>query len=93
MTSDRNPVLLRAGVFTNHDHSLRFAGTVQSGSSITAAQAQRINVYERSVFNLGQHGTELKGTFGGGFAVGRRGAVDAAYVWKERFVISLGIHL
>lgn len=89
--SDNNPVFLRAGVFTIPDHRLRFVGNVQPGANITAAQAQRINVIERSVFNLGKHETEVKGTFGGGFALGRHFQTDVAYVWKERFVVSLGV--
>ena len=90
VASNKNPVFLRAGVFTNHDHSLRFVGNVQPGGDVTPAQAQRTNAIERSVFNLGKHETTVTGTFGGGFVVGQHGQVDVAYVWKQQLVVSLG---
>jgi hypothetical protein len=88
--SDSRPLFVRAGVFSNPDHRLQYVGNVQPGAVITAAQAQRINVIERSVFNLGTGGTEVKGTIGGGLTLGRHGQVDVAYVWNRRFVVSLG---
>lgn len=93
VASDTNPVFLRSGVFTTRDHSLRFVGNVQPGANITAAQAQRINVIERSVFNLGNRETQVTGTFGVGLALGPHAQTDVAYVWKEKFVVSLGIRL
>lgn len=88
--SDSTAVFLRAGVFTSPDHRLKFVGNVQPGPTITPVQAQRVNVFERSVFNLGDDDTEVRATFGGGIGVGRYGQVDVAYVWKRQFVVSLG---
>ena len=90
VTSDRNPVWLRAGVFTNPDHRLRFVGNVQPGGNIMPPQAQRINALERARFNLGNDDLEVKGTLGGGMAIGPRLQADMAYVWKEQFVLSVG---
>jgi long-chain fatty acid transport protein len=90
VASRQNPILVRGGLFTNHDHSLRYVGDVQPHGEVTADQALRINVYERSVFNLGKHDTQITGTFGGGLAVGRHLQVDGAYVWKQQFVVSTG---
>ena len=86
----KSPFVLRGGVFTNHDHSLRYVGNVQPHSTVTADQAARINAYERSVFNEGTHDTRVTGTLGTGVAIGPHLTVDAGYAWKERFVVSTG---
>lgn len=88
---NKAPVFLRAGFFTDHDHSLRYTGRVQPGGAVTADQALRTNVYEGSVFNLGSHHTHVIGTFGGGVALGGCLQIDAAYVWKQQFVLSTGL--
>lgn len=89
IASERNPVFLRGGVSTIPDHRLKFVGDVQPGPTITAAQAQRINVLERSAFNVGRDQTDVRGTFGGGFAIGRNGLVDIGYVWRRELVVSV----
>jgi hypothetical protein len=88
--SDSRPLFLRAGMFTNPNHRLEFIGDVQPGATITAGQAQRGNAIERSVFNLGPHDDDVRGTFGAGIRLGRHASVDAAYVWKQQFLLSLG---
>jgi long-subunit fatty acid transport protein len=91
--SDAKPVFLRAGVFTNPDHRLQFVGTVRPGADITPAQAQRTNAIEAAVFNLGNHDTQVAGTVGVGLALGRHAQADAAYVWKQKLVVSLSLGL
>jgi hypothetical protein len=90
---ERTPVFVRAGLLSVPNHRLEFVGNVQPGGTITAAAAQRANAIERSVFNLGPHDDDVRGTFGGGIAVGRHASIDMAYVWKRQLLLSLGLGL
>lgn len=66
------PVFIRAGVFTNPDHHLRFVPT----DNLTTHQKSSSN----DQFNLFPEETKIFGTFGGGFVVGSHFQMDFAYV-------------
>jgi hypothetical protein len=78
-----NPVFVRAGVYSNPNHSFKFLPSPNTAGDL--------NNYYNSVYNLLPRDTEWKGTFGGGIAVGPRFQLDLAYVWKKEFVASTAI--
>jgi len=76
-----NPVFIRAGVFTNPNHLVRFAGTSDAAT----------NAQETAKYNLLPRKDETRGTFGVGIALGPRAQIDAAYVFSKEFVLSSAI--
>jgi long-subunit fatty acid transport protein len=78
-----NPVFVRAGVFTNPNHSTRFAGS--------AALPPELNNYYNAIYNLLPRDTLVRGTVGGGIVLGPRVQIDAAYVHRKEFVASTGV--
>ncbi len=78
-----NPVFVRAGVFTNPNHSTRFAGST--------ALPPELNNYYNAIYNLLPRDTLVRGTVGGGVVLGPRVQIDAAYVHRKEFVASTGV--
>ena len=76
-----NPLLIRAGVFTNPNHLVSFTGT--SDPAINASETAKYNLLPRK--------DETSGTFGVGIALGPRAQIDAAYVFNKEFVLSSAI--
>jgi long-chain fatty acid transport protein len=70
VSTGKIPLFLRAGVFTNPDHSVRFLGTRDANANASGS----------ATYNLLPRNTEINGTFGGGFAVGQHFQLDVAYV-------------
>jgi len=68
-----NPVFVRAGLFTNPDHRMRFTSSSDAG----------VNATNKALFNLGPKGTETGYTAGAGIAVGRQLQADVAFVYTE----------
>lgn len=71
-------VFVRGGLYTNPDHSVRF----------NPGTDEETNAGETAINNLARRDTQVKGTFGGGFAIGRYLQADLAYVWKKELVAS-----
>jgi len=73
VVTGENPVFVRAGLFTNPDHRMRFTSTPDEATNAT----------NRALFNLGPSGTEVGVTLGGGVAMGRKLQADVALVVSE----------
>ena len=76
------PVFVRAGLYTNPNHSIKFDASLPDKVA---------NSFENAVYNLLPRETETKGTFGAGVALGPRAQLDVAYVWKKEFVASMAV--
>jgi long-subunit fatty acid transport protein len=81
LLSGRQPLFIRAGVFTNPDHRTRFGGTPDP----------TVNASENAKYNLLARKTQVGGTVGLGITLGSRGQVDIAYVSTGEFVASIGV--
>lgn len=73
---------VRAGVFTNPDHSTKFSATIPDNTT---------NSVYNAIYNLLPRETQVVGTFGAGVTVGLHFQVDAAYVWKKEAVVSAAV--
>ena len=81
-----NPVFLRAGVFTDPNHSTRYTpSTTLTGDDVA------LNTAFDAVYNLLPRETAVLGTVGAGVAIGPRVQIDAAYVHKKQFVASTAV--
>jgi long-chain fatty acid transport protein len=87
----RYPVLLRAGIFTNPDHSLRFVPTDGSPVSVTNSTCNRECMVQAFTdqFNLLPQTTRRFGTVGAGVVVGPHTQIDVSYVTTNEFVASI----
>jgi long-subunit fatty acid transport protein len=83
LMTGNNPVFVRAGVFTDPNHTTHF----NPSSSVSTT----INQYYTAVYNSLPRDTQVRGTVGGGIAIGPRVQIDAAYVHKKEFVASTGV--
>jgi long-chain fatty acid transport protein len=81
LSSGKTPFFVRAGVFSNPDHSTTFSGSSD----------QDVNQTEAASFNLLPRETQVKGTIGFGAVLGSRLQIDLAYVWRQEFVASTGV--
>lgn len=75
LTKPGRSVFVRAGVYTNPNHTTRFNGQ---------------NETEDAVYNLLPRKTDVFGTIGAGFVIGKRMQIDAAYVTSRELVASVG---
>ena len=82
IVTGNHPVFLRAGLYTNPDHTIHFSKTIPDNVS---------NSLYNAIYNLLPRDTEVKGTFGGGIAIGPRYQIDLAYVWNKEFVASAAV--
>ena len=82
IVTGNNPVFVRAGVFTNPNHTVHFAAT-------PAGHRNQLDCSTR--YNLLPRDTEVNGTVGSGVAIGPRFQVDVAYVFKKEFVASTAV--
>jgi long-subunit fatty acid transport protein len=83
LMTGNNPVFVRAGVFTNPDHTTRYTQS--------ASVSDLLNRYYDSIYNLLPRETTVHGTFGVGIAIGPKVQIDAAYVHKKEFVASTAV--
>ncbi len=77
----KNPIFIRAGVFTNPNHLVTFSGTADP----------EINAAETAKYNLLPRKDETVGTAGAGLVVGSHFQVDLAYVFGKEFVASTAV--
>jgi long-chain fatty acid transport protein len=82
----QNPVFVRAGVFTNPNHTTRY-----TPSSALTGDAAVINTVFDAIYNQLPRDTAVLGTVGAGVAIGPRLQIDAAYVHKKQFVASTAV--
>ena len=82
IVTGNNPVFVRAGVFTNPNHTVHFSAT-------DTGKVENSNF--NAVYNLLPRDTEVKGTVGAGVAIGPRFQVDAAYVIGKEFIASMAV--
>ena len=75
-------VFVRAGVFTNPDHTTKFCGCASNATDNAIATAQ---------YNLLPRTTQVFGTAGIGFVVGKRFQADIAFIGTPELVASLGL--
>jgi long-chain fatty acid transport protein len=75
-------VFVRAGVFTDPDHTTRFCGCASNTTDNAVATAQ---------YNLLPKTTAIYGTAGIGFVFGQRFQADIAFVGTPELVASLGV--
>jgi long-chain fatty acid transport protein len=87
----RRPLLVRAGIFTNPSHLVRF------NAPAAGLDASLIAQY-RAIYNTTPERTEIVGTLGIGFVVAQQFQIDAAYVGlsqrtpaRREFVVSAAI--
>jgi long-subunit fatty acid transport protein len=85
MTGSR-PVFVRAGIFTNPNHAMRFLG--YSNSTLPVNDVIGVNASENALYNTLPRDTQVKGTIGAGIALGQRLQLDLAYVFGSEFVAS-----
>lgn len=78
---DKNPIFVRAGVYTNPSHVVTFSGTAD----------RDVNSVVNAQYNLTPRKDETRGTIGAGVAIGPRAQIDAAYVFGREFVVSAGV--
>jgi long-chain fatty acid transport protein len=78
-----NPLLVRAGVFTNPSHLVTFTGTETSSDGAAAV--------EQATYNLLPRKNHTTGTVGAGLVVGPRLQIDVAYVGVGTLVVSTGV--
>jgi hypothetical protein len=82
LSSGRHPLVARAGLLSNPDHSLRFSGTTGDQTADVALGNHFDSVPVR---------TEIRWSAGAGVVVSRRLGVDGAYVTPRDLVISLTV--
>ena len=87
--SGNMPIFLRAGVFTNPNHAVKFTGVHDPTSS--AIDTIEENVSDEAIYNFLPRDMETRGTIGAGFVFGQRAQLDIAYVVGKELVASTAI--
>src|SRR5262249_51769888 len=82
-----HPVFVRAGLFTDPNHSTRYTPS----TALSPADATLLNPEFDAVYNLLPRETAVRGTVGAGVAIGPRFQIDAAYVHNKQFVASTAV--
>ena len=88
LMTGRVPVFVRAGVFTNPNHTTRYTSSPSADAGMGNAGT---NTFYSSIYNLLPRETLVRGTVGAGVAIGPRLQIDAAYVHKKEFVASTAV--
>jgi long-subunit fatty acid transport protein len=83
----KNPVFIRAGVFSNPNHTTRYTASAAADAGSNAGT----NTFYNSIYNLLPRDTAVRGTIGAGVALGPRLQIDAAYVHRKEFVASTAV--
>ncbi len=86
LTTGKNPIFVRAGVFTNPDHRVKFTGF--SSSALPSNIVQDVVATYNAQYNLLPRSGETRGTIGAGIALGEQLQLDLAYVFGKEFVAS-----
>jgi len=91
LVTGQYPVFVRAGVFTDPNHTTQFTPTAALPTVCSQATNSCVNTYYTNVYDLLPRETKVRGTVGAGVVLGPRVQIDAAYVHKREFVASTGV--
>jgi long-subunit fatty acid transport protein len=89
LSTGSKPIFVRAGVFTNPDHRVRFNGF--SSSTLPTAEVTLLNAAYNAQYNLLARSDDKRVTIGAGIVLSQQMQLDVAYVFGQEFIASTAI--